>query len=425
MPSGLLYKVYSSVTTLLAPLALCVSLISKRGRIRPHERLGLWDKGELPFDWWFHGASVGEVTGLIPLMRRLKDENPTVRILLTTTSPTGLLTGEKVADAGKLVPFDAPWCVRNALTKVKVPRLVITETELWPCLLTEAQRAGIECHLINGRISDYTVNWYVRLRSLFTPLLRKFASISVVSVRDKERFCHLGVDEARVTVTGNTKYDITPHTLSQEERDAYRHRLFPHSTSHTRIIILGSVRPGEEDLWFASLQEVWREGGECAVLVVPRHAERFDFFADKIKALGVPWCRWNEVETADPARKVVLVDAMGVLRVLYGVVDLAFIGATLVDVGGHNPLEAAQYGCPVCVGPYTSVVQDICDELELNGALRRVTNKESCSNLLLELLDSGATLESAGQAGKEVWKRYTGGVERTYQAITVPTGCAK
>jgi 3-deoxy-D-manno-octulosonic-acid transferase len=367
---------------------------------------------------------VGEVNGLLPLIKRLKEETPTTRILLTTTSPSGLSIGESVADQVRIAPFDAPWCVRNALSRVTVSRLVLTETELWPCLLTEAQRAGIECHLVNGRISDYTVNWYERLRSLFIPLLKNFISVSVVSEKDKERFNLLGVGKERITVTGNTKYDIIPEPLSQEEREDWRRRLFPRSTPRLKIIVLGSVRPGEEEVWFASFHEVWREGGECAVLVVPRHAEKFDFFAQKIRALGVSWCRWNEVATSDPDRKVVLVDTMGVLRILYGIADLAFIGATLVDVGGHNPLEAAQYGCPVCVGPYTSVVQDICDELELNGALRRVTNHESCRNLLLELLEPDSRLAVTGQAGKEVWKRYSGGVERTYRAITSPVNAS-
>ena len=152
------------------------------------------------------------------------------------------------------------------------------------------------------------------------------------------------------TVTGNTKYDVTPTLQSSHEVVDLKHRLFPDFTDRTKIVVLGSIRPGEEDLWFEAFAAKWSKGDDIRVVVAPRHAAKYEYFADAISKLKVSSGKWSDLDATTVGRRMVLVDTMGVLRNLYGVADLAFIGATLVNVGGHNPLEAAMYGCPVCVG---------------------------------------------------------------------------
>ena len=127
MAPGLLYRIYTTVTSIVVPVAFPIALFFKRGRIRSLERLGFWEGETEPFDWWFHGASLGEVNGIIPLIKSLRIENPTCRILLTATSPTGLVAGEGIVDSLRILPFDAPWCIRRALRAVKVNQLVVTE----------------------------------------------------------------------------------------------------------------------------------------------------------------------------------------------------------------------------------------------------------------------------------------------------------
>ena len=255
---------YGLLVSLLAPVAVVVGLLLRRGRVRPLERLGFWKPAPI-CDWWFHGASVGEVAGIIPILKALKTNTPTTRILVTTTSPTGLVGAEGIADEVRLLPFDSPWCIARAMRRIPAKNLVISETELWPTLIAEATQAGMTLYLINGRISDYTAKSYRYLQFLFAPLLSTFHRIFVVANRDRERLLSLGAPADRIEVVGNTKYDITPTITESAEKVALRERLFPdlvtgvsnpadkkHSSS-TKIVVLGSVRPGEETDWFSKV----------------------------------------------------------------------------------------------------------------------------------------------------------------------------
>ena len=164
--------------------------------------------------------------------------------------------------------------------------------------------------------------------------------------------------------------------------------------------------------------------GDIRLIVAPRHAEKFYYFRDKLDALGLPWTSYSDILARERGEshpiggritKVVLIDTMGLLRSLYSIGDLAFIGATLVNIGGHNPLEATMYGCPVCVGPFTTVVQEICDDLAHNKALETVSNGESIQRILERLLSHGNDFKEMGARGQIVWERYQGATERILQ----------
>jgi 3-deoxy-D-manno-octulosonic-acid transferase len=410
--TGLLHNCYSVGVNLLLPL-VCVGLVcSRRGRRRFGERFGSW--GAIPaVDWWLHGASVGEVQGLVPLMERLKQEQRA--ILLTATSPTGLERGSALANATRLVPIDSPVLVGRAFGKVSFERFVVTETELWPNLLRRALESGKPCHIINGRISNYTARRYGRVAALVGPLLARFRSISVPDEQQRARFVQLGVDPSRIHVTGHTKYDTRPRFVGEEARREARQAFFPGIAQSTPILTLGSIRNGEEEFWFGAIERIWREGHALNVIVAPRHAERFEYFWNATATLSGERARWSKgVRTA---HQVLLLDAMGVLERAYAASDCAFVGATMVNIGGHNPFEPAMYGVPIAVGEYTSVIAEPVSQLLSHDAISRLRNQDEVYQLLKKLCTEPDSLRAAGARARQVWASHQGAVERVLRVI--------
>lgn len=415
--TGLLYKLYGATAAAALPLATVGLLFSARGRRRLGERFGDW--GSVGgCEWWLHGASVGEVQGLLPFIRDIRAEHADSRIFLTTTSPTGLERAADLVHQGRLLPLDAPVLVRRALARVNCARFVVSETELWPSLLTEVQLRGIPCHMINARISDYTSRWYRLLRPVFTPILRRFSSISVPDEEQRERFVSLGVDSGNVYVTGHTKYDAQPKFLTQGAKEEARQLFFPRIDMDMPVIVLGSLREGEERLWFSSFRRAWEVGMSFRVIVAPRHAERFDFFWREIVSLNRRAVRWSSGDTpASEGHEIILLDTMGTLEQAYVAADLAFVGATLVDIGGHNPFEPAMYRVPVVVGPYTSVIRQPVSLMRDRSGILEVSNERDIFEVLSRLAAGDARLREVGERAFAVYAEQAGASARVLNII--------
>jgi 3-deoxy-D-manno-octulosonic-acid transferase len=415
MGTGMLFNLYSAATTAASPVIAAGMAFSARGRRRFGERLGSW-KTLPPLDWWLHGASVGEVQGLLPCVDEIRARAETEKILLTSTSPTGLDRGESRVDATRLLPLDAAWCVRRALRSVNAKRFVLSETELWPVFLREVVGRGIPCYVVNGRVSDYTIRWYQSLRSLFQPIMREFHSVCVPNNEQRERYQMLGVQPSRIHVTGHTKYDVEPKIVSAGDARVARETLVPHWGADEPIIVLGSIRPGEEDAWFGALASVWTMGKRARVIVAPRHMEKLDYFEDKLKKVGARYVRWSQVNSR-PDADVIILDVMGKLESAYSIASLAFVGATLVDIGGHNPLEPAMYGVPVVVGPYTSVIRDVVGEMREARGILEVAEGEDLSSLVERSISREGSLVDLGKKGQTVWLRHRGAAKRVVSII--------
>jgi 3-deoxy-D-manno-octulosonic-acid transferase len=415
--TGMLFRGYSAFSTVCSPIAAAALLLSARGRRRYAERFGGWaDVGAVP--WWFHGASVGEVQGLLPILSRIKALRPQDKVLLTATSPTGLERGAEHAEYTRLLPLDAGWCVRRALSRMTPQRLVVCETELWPVLLHAVARRGIPAHVVNGRISDYTVRWYERISSIIEPLMRQFRSICVPYESQRARYVALGARSDAVVVTGHSKYDAEPKIGTDELRAQVRYEFFPRAPKEAPIVVLGSVRPGEEQWWFEAYTEIRRGGKPLKLLVAPRHAEKFSFFAERISSLGLPFVRWSErEERTEVDADILLLDTMGKLEAAYAVADLAFVGATLVDVGGHNPIEPAMYAAPVVVGPHISVIRDIIEDMRSASGVIDVSDRASVVEVMDRAARRDSTLRDVGSAGYGVWQRHRGASQRILSVL--------
>lgn len=421
MNIGLIHRLYGAAISAALPLVAVGLLASARGRRRLGERFGEWgDVGSVA--WWLHGASVGEVQGLLPFIEQIRADHSGARLLLTATSPTGLERGASRVDLTRLLPIDAPLLVKRAVARVNYDRVVISETELWPTLLLELLRSGKPIHIINGRISDYTFSWYRRLSCVFLPLLQRCSSISVPDSEQYHRFLSLGVAASQLHITGHTKYDTAPRYGSERDSESarkdLRQRFFPGIANDAPILVLGSIREGEEQVWFQALKRIWEAESNLHVILAPRHAERFGFFWEQLQGLGQRVARWSAgVDEQQKGHNVLLLDTMGLLEQAYAASDLAFIGATLVDIGGHNPLEPAMYSVPVVVGPYISVIREPVSRMRERGGIVEVLNSSDLYNLLCQLKSNRASLRQIGQAGFSVYSEYRGAAARVLAVI--------
>ena len=417
MATGILSNIYGAAVTAATPLVAAGLACSARGRRRYAERFGVWDP--VPsVQWWLHGASVGEVQGLLPFITAIRAQANEQKILLTSTSPTGLDRGGDTVEYRRLLPVDAGVCVRRALSSVHADRFVLAETELWPTLLAELLRREIPCHIMNGRISDYTLSWYRRFRSIFAPILSGFRTVCVPNQLQRERYLDLGVRPEALHVTGHTKYDTEPRVVGEDSLRAIRQAFFPHEATDIPTVTLGSIRPGEEDTWLAPLKDIASAGKPLKVILAPRHMEKIDYFAGKLERSGLSWTRWSSLgENRGSSPTVVLLDTMGKLEEAYAISNLAFIGGTLVDIGGHNPLEAAMYRVPVVVGPYTSVIQDVIDDMRAIGGSIQVNNGRDVTTVLARLVEGDSSLQQVGDQGQRVWLQHRGAAARVVSVI--------
>lgn len=415
MPTGILTSAYRVATTVAAPVVAAGMACSARGRRRYGERFGFWS--EVPHvSWWMHGASVGEVQGLLPLVAEVRKSASGDRILLTSTSPTGLDRAGASVEFQRLLPIDVGVCVRRALSRVAgADRFILAETELWPTALGEILAREIPVHIVNGRISDYTLAWYRRLSALFAPLLARVKSVSVADESQRERYIELGVAQELVHVTGHTKYDIEPKVVSDEARAAALREFFPEEAPDVPILVLGSLRPGEEDGWLSVARSVVQSGARVRLIVAPRHMEKVEYFSRRLSALGVSWRRWSD--TTQSPRDIVLLDTMGRLEHAYALARVAFVGGTLVDIGGHNPLEPAMYGVPVVVGPHTSVIRDVVEEMRGVNGIIEVSDESDLGGVVERVVTGDPALRELGIRGRGVWLKHRGASKRVLSVI--------
>lgn len=413
----MLHSIYRIAGGLALPGVAVGLLASRRGRARYGERFGSWQ--EVPgAPWWFHGASVGEVQGLLPLLRLIRERHPSEKILLTGTSVTGLERGAAAADYTRILPIDSLPLVARAMSRVSPSRLVISETELWPELLAQALARGIPLSIINGRISGYTLAWYRRLRPMFAPIISRCSSICVPDEEQRERYLEMGAIPERLFVTGHTKYDSEPRHPGDAKRGEIRSRLFSGLGDSSRILILGSVRPEEERWWLDACEQAWGQGQDLRLVVAPRHQEKTSYFIEKLRERGMPFMSWSErIAGTEGSARVLLLDTMGLLEEAYAGADLAFVGATLVDIGGHNPLEPAMYAVPVCVGPYISVIRTIVEEMEEASGIQRVFSAQDISRAVQRLMSGDPAQREIGRAGQQVWQRHRGAAARVLEQL--------
>lgn len=359
---------------------------------------------------WVHAVSVGETRAAEPLIEALGAAWPEHRILLTAMTPTGRSTGREVYGDGVIqayLPYDYPAAVDRFFGHFSPSFGVLMETEIWPNLLAGAQARRIPVILANARLSERSARGYGRLPALARPAFGALHAVAAQTAGDAERIAALGA--ARVSVCGNIKFDVSPApekiALGQAWREAIGQR---------RIWLAASTREGEEEQVLAAWRSVAVAGG--LLVLVPRHPQRFDQVAELLAREGVAFVR-RSAALPQHDTAVWLGDSMGEMVAYYTLAEVAFIGGSLMPLGGQNLIEAAACGCPVVVGPHTFNFQQATVDAIAAGAAERVEDAEGVTRTLNRLFGARDELERMRLAAESFAAAHRGATARTLELI--------
>lgn len=369
---------------------------------------------------WVHAVSVGEVAASALLVERLLAIYPGAALVVTTATPTGAqrvrdLFGDSVRHV--YCPWDLPGAVQRFLAWARPDALLLVETELWPNILHYCRARGCRTVLVNGRLSRRSARRYARLGPFSRWLVRQPDSLVCRGEHDSKRFLALGADRASVSVSGNLKWDAG---LKESVR-ARGERLRAHFAG-TQVLLAASTHPGEERAVLEAWREVtlWRPG--CRLALVPRHPERAGEVAALCAGRGLRVASLSAGLPPPDRFDVLLGDTVGDLAALYAIATVAFVGGSLVPVGGHNPLEAALWGVPVISGPELRNFEDIYRALATAGGCRVVRGEAELAVTAGQLLDDEAQRARMSAAALAVVERHRGALERVLAVATAAIG---
>jgi 3-deoxy-D-manno-octulosonic-acid transferase len=365
---------------------------------------------------WIHAVSVGEVLAISTLFRELEAGFPGVPVFLSTTTLTGQQLARERFGAERVfyLPLDFGFCLRPYLRRLKPQLLILAETEFWPNLLHLSKARGAAVAIVNARISDRSFPRYRFFRRLFGPVLSDVDLFLAQTEEDRRRLVEIGASAGNAQVSGNLKFDIRLSANSPLVADL-RHGL-PNSKD-SPVIVCGSTTQGEEELLLVTFQQVLREYPSAVMVLAPRHPERFGQVANLIADSGLSYVTrstWNK--TCQLAGGIFLLDSVGELAAVYALATVAFVGGSLVPVGGHNILEPAQHAVAVMTGPHTANFREIIRIFEQGGALRIVT-AETVATELLQLLRDRQQREGLGQRAQALFREHTGATQRMMAAL--------
>jgi 3-deoxy-D-manno-octulosonic-acid transferase len=388
----MLRHLYSALLYLVAPLALVATAL--RGlrdpsyRDRLGERLGFTQLRFAAPPLWIHAVSVGEVQAAAVLVRALAKRYPQHPLLVTTATPTGAqrvraLFGDSVRHA--YLPYDLPGAVRRFLASTTPVLAIVMEREIWPNLFRACCERRIPILLASARISARSAERHRRFAGLFRDALACDVTLAAQTAADAERFRALGIPAAAVHVTGNVKFDFE---VPEEARRTGAH--IRAELGSRPVWIAGSTHEREEDIVLDAHEHVRAARNDALLLLVPRHPNRFDAVKSWLRSRNVRFVTRSAREAIGADTAVLLVDTLGELLSFYAAAKVAFVGGSLVPIGGHNLLEPAALNRPIIVGPHNFNAADIAENFLKNGAAVQVESATELAAAVLDLLTSAA-----------------------------------
>jgi 3-deoxy-D-manno-octulosonic-acid transferase len=426
-------RAYNVLFVLLALLVLPVAALVCL--VKPSWRRGLGAR--LGFGWparsrgpvlWTHAASVGEVEAIVPVVQRWQRHHPGGAVVLSALTATGCAHARRLVPEAtvRTFPVDAPGIAGRVVRRVRPDLFLFSENEIWPNLLTVLERDGIPAVQVSGRLSASAARTLTRFPRFARTVLRRVTRFCVQADEHRERLLALGVDPARVIVTGSLKGDarLADPPCFVPSLEALRRPL----------VIAGSTHPGEDEIVLEAVHALRRDASVRPLwLLAPRHPQRFDAVAALLERSGLAWLRRSTLP-ADAAASgeglpdagaiddrlldadVLLLDTIGELAGCYAGAEVAFIGATLVPIGGHNLLEAARCGVPVVVGPHLETVRHVADRLIAADAATVVSDAASFAAAIASYLDP-ARRAAASAAASRVAAEESGSLDATWRVV--------
>jgi 3-deoxy-D-manno-octulosonic-acid transferase len=368
---------------------------------------------------WLHAVSVGEILAIGQLVAELDRDCRRHRVMISTTTRTGQALARERFGAGRVFycPLDLPWAVRAYLNALRPRLLVLAETEFWPNLLNGCFRRNIPVAVVNARISDRSWPRYQMLGRLWRPILGRISRVLAQTETDAARLRALGCRTEIVTVAGNLKFDV------RATKEAEATRLLKALSPPPRFLVAGSTLEGEEAALIAAVPSLSVAEPGLVMVLAPRHPERFAAVAALLEASGLRWIRRSEWKAQAPGDlkrlagvQVILLDSIGELASVYSLATLALVGGSLVPAGGHNPLEPAQFGVPIVMGPHYVNFRAITEDL-LAGQAICITTREELARALAGLLSNPGEARAMGGRARQVFEQQAGATGRCVEAI--------
>ena len=370
---------------------------------------------------WLHAVSLGEMSAAAPLVRALHSRYPRLALAVTAATPAGRARAQALFAEFAVVrflPYDTPGSVRRFLERIRPRIAIIMETELWPNLFHECERRHVPVVLASARLSAKSVSRYRRLGGLFAGVFTRGVAVAAQSVEDAERFKSIGASADQTHVIGNVKFDVGRDAGIIESgkmlRAAYGAR---------PVWVAGSTHAGEEEQVLEAHALLQAHRPDSLLLLVPRHKDRFVAVADLLARRRVKFARRSDMARSATGAgspldtQVLLVDTIGELAAFYASADVAFVGGSLVPIGGHNLLEPAALGLPVLTGPSHFNSQEIALLLLRRGAALQVADPKELAAVLQRLFDEPADRRRIGGIGTSIVEANRGSVERLLALI--------
>ncbi|MGF1545734.1 MAG: lipid IV(A) 3-deoxy-D-manno-octulosonic acid transferase [Thiotrichales bacterium] len=410
--------IYTLLLYLLSPLAFFLfarpafSAPAEFRRIK--ERLGYVPNLPEGKTIWLHAVSVGEVQAAAPLIQRLARTWPEYQLWITTSTFTGSMHLRRSLPSPyshSYLPYDLPGAVARFLRRSKPTLAIMMETELWPNLLQACGRRGVPVLIVNGRMTARSYSRYRRVLPLIQSALSGVSVVLAQSASDAQRFRALSA--RRVILTGNLKFDLQ----IQDGLEANGKRLRAQLGTDRPIWIAASTHPGEENLILQACRRVITELPHALLILVPRHPDRFEPVAALCARHGFSTVRRSAQCSCPPETNIFLGDSMGELMQFYAASDVAFVGGSLVPVGGHNILEPAALGLPVLTGPYTQNSKEIIALFDRSQAIRIVSDDVTLSAAVVELLTHRDIAAAQGARGQRLIKENAGVLNTTIAVL--------
>jgi 3-deoxy-D-manno-octulosonic-acid transferase len=370
-------------------------LQAARGRALWRGRLGLIQPSEKR-PVWLHAASVGEVKVMSCLVDFLRKAKPDLPLHITVMTETGYATAEKLfGDKVTLshLPLDAAPSLRRGFDRINPQILVIAETEIWFGLIAQAHSRKIPVVLVNGRMTEKALGRYRHVQSMLSNLLSRYDRLFLKTEADAARYRALGADDTSIVVVGDMKFDAPMPARSEGRRQEIRSRAG--IDEHDFLFVAGSTRPGEEEILCDLCRSMRAKHENFHLILAPRHIERADEVRALIRQSGLKVVTYGD---APDAEAVVLVDQFGLLNDLYMAADLAFVGGTLVDIGGHNILEPVWMGTPVVYGSYLANVREAAAYIAEHNLGAEVSSKEALFSVVESVYSGKSTFATKTEA---------------------------
>ena len=433
---------YNLILTFAAFIALpylILSMVKQKRRATFLHRLG-WAADSKRFlhaisredrPIWIHALSVGEVISAEPIINSLMERLPAQKVVFSVSTHTGMRTARQLF-SGKVTalfyfPYDLYFSVKFIADSIHAKAVVIVETDIWPNFQMHMQRCGIPVLLVNARLSTDSFRAYRLIGGFSRNIMASFRYIGVQTEADAERFIHIGAPAERVVVTGNLKFEQKSTEKPSFEQGNLRVELG--IAAQRPIVLLGSTHQGEEILGVGVFKKLKQRFGQLLMIVAPRDPGRAESIGRLFREHGltVGYISNLAYDKSHDQCDALVVNTIGILRRLYALADVAFIGGSMVAEGGHNPLEAASFGKPILFGPDMSDFADVSQKLTTAGGALCVHNERQFHEAISDLLSDKIYCHQVGQRALHVFKSNTGALENTMAIIlkTIAMGNAE